>query len=98
MIYCQKCGTQNPEIAAFCNKCGADLKRLSNNTPSATYQPVTSSSEDSAGIGWIILALLLPIVGFILYFVWKSNYPKKASHILVAAIIGFVVNFIILMS
>lgn len=98
MIYCQKCGTQNPEIAAFCNKCGADLKRLSNDRTDAVYQTAAVNNEDSAGVGWIILALLLPIVGFILYFVWKSNYPKKASHILVAAIIGFVVNFIILMS
>jgi uncharacterized membrane protein YvbJ len=26
MAYCSKCGFQNPEDSAFCNKCGASLK------------------------------------------------------------------------
>lgn len=26
MVYCQKCGIQNPDDAQFCNKCGVSLK------------------------------------------------------------------------
>lgn len=31
MKYCQKCGSQNPDVAVFCSNCGATL---SSNTPS----------------------------------------------------------------
>jgi ribosomal protein L40E len=28
MVYCSKCGVENPDVAKYCSKCGADLKAL----------------------------------------------------------------------
>lgn len=27
-MFCQKCGTENKDDATFCNKCGADLRKI----------------------------------------------------------------------
>ncbi len=40
----------------------------------------TPASQQSIEIWWGILAFLFPIVGWILYFAWKNQYPKKASQ------------------
>lgn len=50
--------------------------------------------EDSIAIGWGILAFLMPIAGWIMYFVWKENYPNKASQASTIAWIGFAINVI----
>lgn len=54
--------------------------------------------EDSIGAGWGILSFLFPIIGFILYFVWKdtANYKaKQAANIAwISIAISFVIGFI----
>jgi len=47
------------------------------------------------GIGLGIVCFLFPIVGLILYFVWKSEKPSKSKGACNAAIAGFVVGVII---
>lgn len=63
------------------------------------YETVIShrheEKDESLGVGWGILSFIFPIIGFILYFVWKdtSNYKaKQASNI---AWISIAINFII---
>lgn len=50
------------------------------------------------GAGWGILSFLFPIIGFILYFVWKdtANYKaKQAANIAwISIAISFVIGFI----
>ena len=54
--------------------------------------------EESIGAGWGILSFLFPIIGFILYFVWKdtANYKaKQAANIAwISVAISFVIGFI----
>lgn len=45
-------------------------------------------------IGWCILSVLIPIVGFILYFVFKKENITKAKVCLIAACVGAVINII----
>ena len=56
------------------------------------------SKEESIGAGWGILSFLFPIIGFILYFVWKdtSNYKaKQAANIAwISIALSFVIGFI----
>lgn len=56
------------------------------------------SKEETIGAGWGILSFLFPIIGFILYFVWKdtSNYKaKQAANIAwISIAISFVIGFI----
>ena len=55
-------------------------------------------SQESIGAGWGILSFIFPILGFILYFVWKdtSNYKaKQAANIAwISIAISFVIGFI----
>lgn len=59
---------------------------------------VSVKQEESIGAGWGILSFLFPIIGFILYFVWKdtANYKaKQAANIAwISIAISFVIGFI----
>lgn len=57
-------------------------------------QEVVYVKEDSIGVGWGILAFLIPLAGWIMYFVWKEESPHKASQASTIAWIGFGINFI----
>lgn len=66
------------------------------------YETVVSQvpviQEEPIGAGWGILSFIFPIIGFILYFVWKdtANYKaKQAANIAwISIAISFVIGFI----
>lgn len=66
------------------------------------YETVVSQApviqKESIGAGWGILSFIFPIIGFILYFVWKdtANYKaKQAANIAwISIAISFVIGFI----
>lgn len=65
------------------------------------YEPVQNNSpqyvyvtDESIGVGYGILAFLIPIAGWIMYFIWKDNSPKKASQANTIAWISFAINII----
>lgn len=41
----------------------------------------TNNDDNSSPIGWCILSFLIPLVGWILYFCWRSTKPNKASAV-----------------
>ena len=55
------------------------------------YQPM--STDRKANGGEIAVAILLPIVGAILYYVYKSDKPTAAKTINTASLISFAVRF-----
>lgn len=52
-------------------------------------------ATESISAGWGILAFIFPIVGFILYFVWKDTENHKAVQAANIAWISIAVSFII---
>ncbi len=63
------------------------------------YQPIqnaqqSSYKEDKLGIGWGILAFIIPIAGWIMYFSWKDETPNRANSACILATISFVLNVI----
>lgn len=78
------------------------IKVQGNHHNSNEYETIISqypvSKEESIGAGWGILSFIFPIIGFILYFVWKdtSNYKaKQAANIAwISIAISFVIGFI----
>jgi hypothetical protein len=63
--------------------------------PSASpQQPFTPVGEtqaapvDAGSIGWAILGFLIPLVGFILFFVWRNTKPQSAKMSLIGACVG----------
>lgn len=53
------------------------------NTQNYNNPPQNNKSEDSGSAGWGVLGFFIPIVGFILWLVWKDDKPKcsKAAGI-----------------
>ncbi len=56
--------------------------------PMYYQQPV----EQHAEVGWVILAVLIPIVGWIFCGIWSGTKPKTAKCMGIAATISFIVN------
>ena len=57
--------------------------------------PEQQAVNDSGSIGWGVLGAFFPLVGIILFFVWKNNKPKTAKVSLIGAVIGVVISLII---
>ena len=51
-------------------------------------------SDQGADTVLKVVSFCIPIVGAILYFVWKSEKPKAASDVCKFALIGFGVNML----
>lgn len=52
-------------------------------------RPAPPKQDDSGtAVGWGVLSFFFSIVGFILFAVWKDEYPKRARACLTAAIIS----------
>jgi hypothetical protein len=106
-IFCSKCGTENKKSSSFCTRCGSSLGMTVNtyasnsysNSYSSNYNDSYSSDEgldsgEKAGIciGNICLS---PILGVVLYFVWKNDKPKKADDVCGVTIFSVVAAFIL---
>ncbi len=65
--------------------------------PDGSEQTVlqTVPAEENIGAGWGILSFLFPIIGFILYFVWKDTEIHKAKQAANIAWISIAISFVI---
>jgi len=88
-MFCSKCGKEITDEAVICTGCGCPVagKGLS---------PM-DSQEDTPNAGLNILGFLVPIAGLIMFCTMIGKTPIKAKQIGVFSIIGFVINFILIM-
>ena len=80
-MYCRNCGMPVPDNAVVCPNCGAS---------SAPSAPVVDKNQPSLGIA--VLCFFFPLVGLILYLVWKDTEPGKAKSAGQGALIGVIVS------
>lgn len=50
--------------------------------------------KDELGFGWGILAFVIPLAGWIMYFFWKDKTPNKANGAGLIGTISFIINII----
>jgi hypothetical protein len=79
-------------MAQFCKKCGAEIPQGSSFCPQCG-EPI--GALEGASIGLKIVSFLFPIIGWILYFVYKSENIKKAKDCGMWGLIGFGVGLLI---
>lgn len=84
MKYCSHCGNQLLDEAIICPNCGCPA------------QSQNSVEPDKISTGLNVLSFFFPIIGLILYILWHEKTPLKAKAIGKWAIIGFIVNFLLL--
>lgn len=63
-MFCSHCGQEIPDEAVICPKCGC--------------QPLVRKG-DGKSFGIALLSFFIPLVGLILYFVWKKEKPLRAG-------------------
>lgn len=89
MAFCKNCGKQIDDWATVCPACGVaqDSGYQRNNKPA-----------DNGGIGWGLLGCCIPLVGLILFLVWKDEKPNTAKAAGIGALVsvGLSVVFYIL--
>ncbi|MGM9907916.1 zinc-ribbon domain-containing protein [Limosilactobacillus sp.] len=84
--FCSNCGAEIDAKAVVCPKCGVPVS-------GASIANVNDEPNPSAW--WGVLGFLFPVIGWILYFAFKSNTPKRAHRCAVSAWWGFGISFVI---
>lgn len=75
-MFCKNCGKEIDDKASVCIYCGVSTEKEK------------MLSDDTGNIGAGIASCCFPIVGLILYFVWKDSKPKSAKHACYGALIS----------
>ena len=84
MKYCSKCGKEIHDDAVMCIHCGCSVKGGA----------VSTQEEDAPSIGFAILGFFIPVIGLILWLIWKDKTPLKAKSAGKGALIGFCVSLV----
>lgn len=76
MAYCRNCGAEIDDNAVICVHCGA----------AQNIKP--AGEEDAYSVLWALLGFFIPIVGLILYLVWRDTKPKSSKAAGLGALIS----------
>ena len=79
MAYCKNCGAPIADNAVMCPQCGMQQ----NNAP---------RNDDKGGFGWGLLGFCVPVVGLILYLVWKTDKPNSSKAAGKGALISVIIT------
>ena len=78
-MFCKNCGSEIDDKAYVCPHCGVKVQ--------------DEVVEDSGSkIGWGILSFIIPLVGLILYLVWKTERPATAKLCGKCALIAVIIE------
>lgn len=77
--YCKNCGSQIDDKAVICPQCGVQ------------QEPV-AAGDDSGSIGWAFLGCCIPLVGLILFLVWRDTRPNAAKKAGIGALVSVLIS------
>jgi uncharacterized membrane protein len=94
MVYCPKCGIENPDDADVCKSCGIGLEHAHRTLSREEEEP--SDALIIMGYAFILLGFLsvgiLSIVGFILgYLTYRRDSSRSKTHGLIIMILNLVI-------
>lgn len=76
----------------ICNGCGKEVGNNSSVCPYCGTQ--VNAVGDSGGFLWGLLGCCIPIVGLILFLVWKDQKPRSAKAAGIGALISVILSII----
>jgi len=103
MKYCKHCGQEIEDDATFCPNCGSrvsdystDYSYKSNSTrnyssPTSSHKTYESEAT-AAALG--ILGFFVPLVGLILFIIWKDTNPKYSKAAGIGALISAIMQLL----
>ena len=82
MKFCPDCGSSIEQNQDVCLKCGNILlgKKV--------------VVKDEGGFLYGLISFCIPIVGLILFLVWRDDKPKTSRTVGIAALVGFLLNLL----
>lgn len=100
---CKYCGHELQDGSTFCTNCGRSL-----NAAKPPARPIGGGGpekrvivlpKDDPSFGFGLLSFLFPIVGLVLYLVWRDVLPRRAHSCgfgaLVSVCVSIVLNIIL---
>lgn len=87
-MYCSRCGREIDDKALMCPYCGTKTMNNLN----------TFITNDQPSFGYAFISFIIPIVGFILYLIYRDERPKRAKSALKGAAAGIVVYILVVIS
>lgn len=93
-VFCASCGKELSASEEFCSDCGKQRTIPAQGAQPTYQQPVYPQMgyvQDAPSGGMTALGFFFPIVGLILYLVWKEQTPLKAKSAGKGALIGVIV-------
>lgn len=86
MKYCTTCGKELADNAISCPNCGYVFPNAGGASASGVH--------DAPSFGVALLGFFIPLVGIILYFVWKPATPLRAKSAGKGALVSIILNVI----
>lgn len=112
-MYCSKCGAQQNDDARFCSNCGFNFDNETNNfsqgnqfSDSSNYTSIngnnfdyqSSNPKDNPSHLAGAVSCCFPIVGLILYFLWRDEKPNSAKRIcywMIGGIVAYIAFYLL---
>ena len=93
-MYCKNCGKEINDNAYVCPNCGVKVK---DELAERREQQTAANLEADSGskTGWGILSFFIPLVGLILFLMWKTDRPKTASVCGKCALAAVIVDVVV---
>ena len=79
MAFCKNCGKEIDDNAVVCPRCGVIQK-----------EELVQNTVDNGGFLWGLLGCCIPIVGLILFLVWRDTKPKTSRAAGIGALVGVI--------
>lgn len=94
-MYCKNCGHEVRDDDTFCLNCGAEIDKTPvNYTPANDNKHHTTINVDNPNPLVGILCFLMPILGLILFIVWKKEKPKCSKQAGIIALVSTILSVV----
>lgn len=98
-MICNNCGKEIDDLSNVCAYCGAptnsgiDTKNIVN-TNNVVINTGGGINDDKGGFLWCLLGFCVPIVGLVLYLIWKDQKPLTAKAAGKGALISVIIGVV----
>ncbi len=86
----------NRNVSSVCPTCGTNCHPYADVCPSCGTTVNTKEHPNESTIGWAFLGFFFPYVAFILWLVWRKDYPRRSHALGKGALISFIMGAVAL--
>ncbi|MFW5894837.1 MAG: zinc ribbon domain-containing protein [Bacillota bacterium] len=103
--YCPSCGSKLDKDYTLCPHCGENLEELESNertyekerTTNTYSKPVDYRLNGMETFVWGLVGFFIPLLGLIIYIMWRTEKPEIAGAVGTGALISVVITMLLIM-